>query len=48
LVWYEQCETREAAIMRERQMKKWNRDWKLKIIEATNPRWSDLYESLSL
>jgi putative endonuclease len=48
LVWYEQHETREGAITRERQMKKWNRDWKLKIIEAVNPRWSDLYESLSL
>jgi putative endonuclease len=47
LVWYEQHETREAAITRERQMKKWNRDWKLKTIEATNPRWSDLYEGLS-
>jgi putative endonuclease len=48
LVWYEQHETREAALTRERQMKKWNREWKLQIIEQSNPRWSDLYESLSV
>jgi putative endonuclease len=47
LVWYEQHETREAALTRERQMKKWNRAWKLQIIEQANPGWSDLYERLS-
>ena len=45
LVWYEQRDTRESALMRERQMKKWNRAWKIKLIEQ--PSWSDLYEELS-
>jgi putative endonuclease len=48
LVWYEQHETREAALTRERQLKKWNRAWKLQIIERMNPTWSDLYEGLSV
>ena len=37
LVWYEQHETRESAFMRERQLKKWNRSWKLELIEQMNP-----------
>jgi putative endonuclease len=48
LVWYEQHETRESAFVRERQLKKWNRIWKLELIERTNPAWADLYESLSV
>ena len=48
LVWYEQHETRDAALTRERQMKKWNRVWKLEMIERMNPSWTDLYESLSV
>jgi putative endonuclease len=48
LVWYEQHETREQALIRERQMKRWNREWKLGIIEQMNPGWTDLYESLSV
>jgi putative endonuclease len=48
LVWYEQHETRESALTRERQMKKWNRVWKLQIIERLNPGWSDLYDKLSV
>ena len=45
LVWYEQHETREAALLRERQMKKWNRDWKLKTHRDRRiHRWFDLYE----
>jgi len=43
LVWYEQHETRESALLRERQMKKWNRRWKLELIEKMNPTWRDLY-----
>jgi putative endonuclease len=46
LVWYEQHETRESAFMRERQIKKWNRDWKLKLIQEMNPAWRDLYDDL--
>jgi putative endonuclease len=41
LVWYEVHETREAAFLRERQIKKWNRDWKLALIERDNPDWRD-------
>jgi len=48
LVWYEQHETREQALSRELQMKKWNRLWKLETIERMNPEWSDLYEDLSV
>ena len=42
LVWSEPHETREAAFTRERVLKKWNRAWKLDLIEAGNPRWRDL------
>jgi putative endonuclease len=48
LVWYEQHESREVALTRERQLKKWNRAWKLQIIEQMNPTWSDLYEGLAI
>jgi putative endonuclease len=46
LVWFEQCETRESALLRERQIKKWNRKWKLELIEKDNPAWRDLYEEI--
>ena len=46
LVWCEQHETRESAFTRERQLKKWNRAWKLQLIEAMNPTWRDLYDDL--
>jgi putative endonuclease len=42
LVWYELHEAREFAFQRERQLKKWNRAWKLKLIEDKNPQWRDL------
>jgi putative endonuclease len=42
LVWFEVHETRESAFMRERQMKKWKRKWKLQLIETANPQWRDL------
>lgn len=44
LVWYEVHETAESAIRREKQMKEWKRDWKIKRIEEENPNWNDLYE----
>ncbi len=47
LVWYEVHETAESAITREKQIKKWNRKWKLNLIETGNPNWKDLYEELS-
>lgn len=43
LVWYETHETMESAISREKQLKKWNRTWKLRIIEAGNPHWHGLF-----
>ncbi len=46
LVWYEQFETREGAFRCERRMKKWNRAWKIELIERFNPAWRDLYETL--
>jgi putative endonuclease len=42
LVWYEVHDSRESAFRRERQLKKWNRAWKLSLIEKTNPTWRDL------
>jgi len=47
LVWFEQADDVVAAITREKQIKKWNRAWKLELIEATNPEWRDLYDELS-
>jgi putative endonuclease len=46
LVWYERHETMESAIVREKRIKRWRRQWKLKLIEKSNPGWVDLYESL--
>lgn len=43
LVWYEQHNTMESAIQREKQMKKWRRKWKMELIEKENPEWRDLY-----
>jgi putative endonuclease len=45
LVWYEPHETMESAILREKQMKKWNRAWKLRLIEEANSDWNDLSET---
>jgi putative endonuclease len=47
LVWYEQHASRESAFQREHRMKKWNRMWKLREIEAANPDWRDLYEEIA-
>jgi putative endonuclease len=47
LVWYEVHTSRESAFIRERQIKKWNRAWKLELIEKTNPSWRDLYEEIA-
>ncbi|WP_334188642.1 GIY-YIG nuclease family protein [Noviherbaspirillum sp.] len=43
LAWYEIHTSIDAAITREKQIKKWNRDWKLRLIEESNPTWQDLY-----
>ena len=44
LVWFEQHPTMESAITREKRIKKWNRAWKLELIERVNPQWRDLAE----
>ena len=46
LVWYEHHHMMEDAIRREKQLKKWNRAWKFRIIEAMNPDWIDLHDSI--
>jgi putative endonuclease len=46
LVYYEQHTTMEAAITREKQLKKWNRAWKLRLIEERNPQWRDLWPEI--
>jgi putative endonuclease len=47
LVYYEQCDDIENAIQRERRLKKWNRQWKIRLIEEKNPNWDDLYPSIA-
>jgi putative endonuclease len=47
LVYFESAIDIGAAILREKQIKKWNRDWKLALIEKSNPEWRDLYDQIS-
>jgi putative endonuclease len=47
LVWFEVNDTVEAAITREKELKKWRRDWKIRLIEENNPAWDDLYAGIS-
>ncbi len=47
LVWYEVHEDVNAAIAREKQIKGWNRAWKIRLIEKENSGWNDLYEKLT-
>ena len=47
LVWYELHETMESAIAREKRLKKWNRQWKLRLIEESNPTWQDLWPEIT-
>ena len=46
LVWFEMHATMESAIQREKRIKKWNRDWKRKMIEQSNPMWRDLWAEI--
>jgi putative endonuclease len=46
-VWFERHETMESAIVRETQLKKWNRAWKVREIGAFNPEWRDLYDDIA-
>lgn len=46
LVWYEVHATMASAIQREKAIKEWQRAWKIKLIEALNPDWKDLYDGI--
>ena len=46
LIWYEVHESMESAIQREKALKKWNRAWKIELIEKSNPTWKDLYDEI--
>ena len=46
LVYYEVHDNAESAITREKQIKKWRRKWKLRLIEEKNPQWTDLYDEI--
>ena len=46
LVWYEETTDVRDAIRREKQIKKWRRQWKINLIEKENPEWKDLYEEI--
>ena len=47
LVYYEAHENIEEAITREKQIKKWERAWKMRLIEEMNPLWDDLYHQIT-
>ena len=47
LVYYEQFDDAENAIRREKQLKKYNRAWKIRLIEELNPNWDDLYPGIA-
>lgn len=47
LVYFEQFDDIENAIKREKRLKKWNRAWKIRLIEERNPNWADLFTSLT-
>ena len=47
LVYCEEHALMTSAIQREKNIKKWNRKWKLDLIESINPEWNDLYETLN-
>jgi putative endonuclease len=46
LVYYEVFDNYDAALAREKRLKKWNRAWKMRVIEEMNPKWEDLYEQI--
>jgi putative endonuclease len=47
LVWFESTDDVTAAIRREKTIKKWNRQWKLALIEKDNPDWNHLYDEIT-
>jgi len=47
LVYYEETNDIHCATEREKRIKKWNRQWKINLIEKLNPNWNDLYDELT-
>lgn len=47
LVYYEAYDDISEAILREKRLKKWNRSWKIELIEGDNPQWRDLYDQIT-
>ena len=47
LVWFEIYDDASTAIAREKELKKWRRDWKIRLIEEQNPNWDDLYPGIA-
>ena len=47
LVWFETYDDINSAITREKELKKWRRDWKIRLIEEQNPEWVDLFPGIS-
>ena len=47
LVWYEVYDDPTSAIAREKELKKWRRAWKIRLIEEMNPAWKDLYDEIT-
>ena len=47
LVWFETYDDALTAIACEKELKKWRREWKIRLIEDVNPDWTDLYSSIS-
>jgi putative endonuclease len=47
LVWFECYDDSANAITREKELKKWRREWKVNLIEENNPNWDDLYDSIT-
>ena len=47
LVWAERLDSIEDAIAHEKRVKRWHRDWKIELVEKTNPEWEDLFDRLA-
>ena|SRR5699024_2080954 len=48
LIYFESFSSKKEALKRERQMKKWNRAWKIELIEKENPEWKDLIKEIKV
>jgi putative endonuclease len=46
LVWFDQTDSIQEAITHEKRLKRWRREWKIELIEKTNPAWDDLYDGI--